>query len=38
MRENAMKYKDTEATSSRRFYLHIRKQILEQKYGPLEHS
>jgi hypothetical protein len=38
MRENAMKYKDTEGTNARRFYLHIRTQILEQKFGPLEHS
>ena len=39
MRENASKNKDDpEMTSIRRQYLHIRTQILEQKYGPLDSS
>ena len=39
MRENSSKNKDDEEMASiRRNYLHIRTQILEQKYGPLDSS
>ena len=39
MRENVSKNKeDDEITSIRRNYLHLRTQILEQKYGPLDSS
>ena len=39
MRENSSKHKDDdEITSIRRNYLHIRTQILEKKYGPLDSS
>ena len=38
LRENAMKYRDKDTANTRRSYLHLRTQILEQKYGPLDQA